>query len=379
MLFADPYAAGDFVTRSAEMVALPEQVAAANPGMPLIAVQHNPLHPAIDDPYPYLPLNAEAIRAGYERAGVVLSLSGHYHAGQPLHDVGGVRYSTIPAAGDAPFRFAHVRLDGRNVELREHALRLDVPGLIDAHCHTEYSYCGKAVTAEDDIAISQLLGVSRLCLVDHSFQLYLNSDEAWSWRWQTDRALVDRAWADGRGRMPTYRRRAASLRSDFVRVGLEVDLLDDGMLFLAEEDRTGWDVLIGSVHAIHGSPRFGSSQGEVERIFLREVERLLRHPIDVLAHPFRFFRRADLAHPVHLHKPVADLLAAAGVAAEINFHINVPNVRFVEECLARGVKIALGTDSHDVVEVGDLSPHLAVLRQAGVGEADLPRVLFQPR
>lgn len=379
LIFADPYAPDGSATRRPEDLRLPGEVSAARPGMPLIALQHNPLHPAIDDEYPYLPRNAGDILASYERAGVVLTLSGHYHDGQPVHEHGGVLYGTVPAACDSPYTFLHVRLRGRQAEVREHTLRLPVPGLTDAHCHTEYSYCGKAVTADDDIALSAALGVQRVCLVDHTFQLYFDKDDAWSWRWQTDRGMVEQAWASGRGRMPGYRRRAQSLRSDFVRIGLEIDLLEDGSLLLAEEDREGWDVLIGAVHAFRGSPKYGASQAEVESLFMRDTERLLQHSIDILAHPFRYFGRSGLTHPTHLHKPVADMLAAAGVAAEINYHISRPNLHFLEECLARGVKLSLATDSHDSVEVGELGPHLKTLRAVGVRDQDLPRVLFQPR
>ena len=378
LLFSDAYAADESAARAPAALRLPAEVAAARPDLPLIALQHNPLHPAIDDPYPYVPANAGAIRASYEQAGVLLSLSGHYHAGQAAHEAGGVLYATVPAACDPPYRFLHVRLEGRRVEVREHALRLPVAGLTDGHCHTESSYCAETVDAAADIDVSRLLGVGQLCLVDHTFQLYFPEEEAWSWRWQTDRSLVERAWAAGRGRMPEYRRRAASLRSGYVRIGLEVDLLDDGQLLLADEDREGWDVLIGAIHAMRGSPKYGATQEEVERTYMRYVERLLKQPIGVMAHPFRLFGRKGLTHPEHLHGPVADLLAAAGVAAEINFHVSRPSLRFVEACLARGVRIALATDAHQAGEVGELFPHLQLLRRAGVRDEDLPRILFNP-
>jgi len=53
---------------------------------------------------------------------------------------------------------------------------------------------------------------------------------------------------------------------------LEVDLLDDGGLLLAPEDREGWDVLIGAIHALCGSPKYGATQAEAERMYMRYVE-----------------------------------------------------------------------------------------------------------
>ena len=83
----------------------------------MIALQHYPIDPDIPDPYPYLLSNRAAIMDGYRDAGVLLSLSGHYHAGQPLHVVDGVRYVTAPALFAAPFRFLHVRLEGREARV----------------------------------------------------------------------------------------------------------------------------------------------------------------------------------------------------------------------------------------------------------------------
>ena len=343
-----------------------------------MALQHHPLHPHIESDYPYMPTNAAAILSGYEDAGVILSLSGHYHAGQSAHRVGNVTYYTVPAACDAPFRFAHVRLWGREVQVREYSLRMDTPGLVDMHCHTEYAYCATTVTAASNVEVSRAMGLHGLCLAEHAFQLYFDPDDAWSYRWQTDDDLVQRAWETGRGRMSEYRRFAQGLRDGYVRVGLEVDLRADSSLLLAEEDRRGWDLLIGAVHRIPGFEKGHTTQVEAERLFLRETERLLAHPIQVLAHPFRFFLHAGLKRPTHLYGTIAELLSQSGVAAEVNFHANDPDPRFVEACLSRGVKIALGTDSHDLAEVGELSPHVKALQQAGVRDGNLASVLYRP-
>jgi len=344
----------------------------------LVALQHNPLHPQIESDYPYVLTNAEAILSGYEEAGVILSLSGHYHAGQPAHRVGNVTCYTVPAACESPFRFAHVQLRDRESQVREHSLTMDTPGLVDVHCHTEYAYCATTVTAEGNIEVARAMGLQGLCLTEHAFQLYFDEDDAWSYRWQTDVDLVQRAWETGRGRMPEYRKFAQGLRNGYVHVGLEVDLRADGSLLLAEEDRQGWDLLVGAIHNIPGFEKGHAAQAEAEKLFLRETERLLAHPIQVLAHPFRFFLHVGLKRPTHLYGAVARLLAQSSTAAELNFHGNEPDHRFIEECLSRGVRISLGSDAHDLAEVGELSPHVRMLQQAGVRNEDLPNVLYRP-
>ena len=139
--------------------------------------------------------------------------------------------------------------------------------------------------------------------------------------------------------MAAYRRLAEGFRSDRVRAGLEVELCADGSLLLAPEDADGWDLLVGAIHEIPEVQKGVTSQTDTEAFFLRDVQHLLTHPIDVLAHPFRFFARKGLQKPVHLDPVVADLLAVHGVAAEINFHTNQPEPEFFRLCLARGVKI----------------------------------------
>jgi Icc protein len=378
LVFRDEVGAGDVTTRREADVALPGRVAAEHPGLPLIALQHNPLHPRIESDYPYMPVNTAAILDSYRGAGVMLSLSGHYHPGVPCSKIGDTRYYVAPALCESPFRFSLITLNGREVDIREQALTLEAPGLTDVHCHSEYAYCGTTVNAKTNIEVSKALGLGRLCLTEHTFQLYFDKEDAWSFRWQTDGDMVRNAWGGTRGRMDDYRRFAAPLRSEFVSLGLEVDLLSDGRLLVAPEDLAGWDVIVGAVHEIPGVKRKQTPQEEAERLFMEQVEALLAQPIQVLAHPFRFFRRAGLLEPAHLYGWMAERLARAGVAAEINFHTNTNEPAFIRECVARGVRIALGSDSHDLAEVGEFYPHLEVLKQAGVSPDQYGDVLFSP-
>ena len=122
LVFHDHVAPDHVTTRPPEGLTLPAQAARERPGLPLVALQHNPLHPPIEADYPYMPTNTQEILRGYREAGAILSLSGHYHHGQPAHRVGDVTCYTLPAACEAPFRYAHIRLQGREVYVWERAL-----------------------------------------------------------------------------------------------------------------------------------------------------------------------------------------------------------------------------------------------------------------
>ena len=372
-VFSDDYAKSGKVSRSREQLAA---LGAAGKKTPLIALQHCPVFPDIASAYPYLPKNAADVRTAYENAGVVLSLSGHYHKGQRCAKHNGVTYHTVRALYETPFCFSVVELTGRRVKITEHELKNPVAGIADSHSHTQFAYCATTVTAEKSIDLARELGVARQYLTEHTFQLYFDKPEGMSFAWKHDPAIPERVWrTPGRCRMEAYRAWARRLRSDFVRIGLEADMLDDGRLLLAPEDADGWDVIVGALHEVTGRDS-SKTQRQAETLFLKDMERIVQTPINILAHPFRFFRRKKYDHPVHLYKPVVKILAGTGIAAEINFHTYNPDPEFVRLCLEHGVKISLGSDAHDLAECGEFWPHLRVLEQAGLRPRDFAQHIF---
>lgn len=378
IVYNDVYLETHECSRSEEDIALTKAIAEAHPGLPLIALQHPPIYPPIDSHYPYRPTNAAEIIDSFQKAGVILSLSGHYHKGQKARSHEGVLYHTVPALCEQPFRFSLIRITGTRVEIEELSLAMQVPNIIDVHCHTEHAYCGTTVDTAPCIALSQALGVSTLCITEHAFQLYFEKPRAMAFKWQNDPKMVEEVWATtGRHRMAAYQQFAQNLRSPFVKIGLELDLYDNGKLLLAPEDAEfDWDILIGAVHFIQGFEPGKTDQQEAEKLFIRDVERLVDHDIDVLAHPFRFFARNKLVRPVHLYPVVAGLLADSGVAVEVNFHTNQPDPDFIRICAEKDVKIALASDTHDLAEAGEFWPHVNVLKQAGITPKMYTEALF---
>ncbi len=114
VVFADAYGEGDVCTRPPEALEALRALA-ATPGGPIIACQHNPMNPFIDDPYPYMLTNRGEVIAGYADLGVLLSISGHLHAGQTLNEHRGVWYFTAPALCESPHPYTLLRLRGRRI------------------------------------------------------------------------------------------------------------------------------------------------------------------------------------------------------------------------------------------------------------------------
>jgi len=360
--FADVYSAGDVTHRPPQ--AIHEFLHQASDA-PLIAIQHNPIYPPVDGSgYPYMPTNAEEIISSYERAGVILSLSGHYHRGHDLAERNGVNYLTCAALTESPFPFYLVTVRGRTVEVRRLELRLPDAGLVDCHIHTHFGYCAVDVHPEPVADRAGALGLEAFVCVEHAGQLYLPPDDFWNRRHVEDPAALRRAREAGSDRMAAFRSAMAALRRDGMYLGLEAECDRAGRLTLLDEDRQGWDVLLGAVHWLP-SDLPANTPAQRERSFLRVVEHLVQQGIDVLAHPWRCFSGDGSRPSKDAYRAVARLLAAAGVAAEINFHGRTPDPEFFRICAEEGTPIALGSDAHYLREVGDLHPHLRLLREIG--------------
>jgi len=120
MVFNDDVAKGDYTTRRAGDLVRLAQVAAERPDLPLVALQHNPVYPRVSHPtYPYMLTNEQEVIDAYLTSKVILSLSGHYHAGQSACRLGGLTVCTVPALCEAPFRYARVKLNGRVVSVTD--------------------------------------------------------------------------------------------------------------------------------------------------------------------------------------------------------------------------------------------------------------------
>jgi len=334
---------------------------------PLILLQHPILFPDVDcSEYPYLAENAEEVRQACSRAGVFLSISGHYHEGVPLTRYDGVWYLTCGAVVRPPHRYYLVTLEDGAVHVEERSLGFKGPVAIhDGHTHSHFGYCAEDVHPEKSLERATLLGLAGLTCLEHAGQLYLSRDDYWRWAHVEDVSAIVRARKTPENRMPAFRSAMMRFRSPSLLVGLEVECDREGRLNLLDEDREGWDVLLGAVHVIPSSLPCRTAE-ERARSFMRIVEWLLRGGVDVLAHPLRLFEAKGLPPPRDMYRPLARLLRAHDTGAEVNFHNNRPDPEFFRICAEEGVRLTLGSDAHRLDEVGALQPHLRLLKQIGI-------------
>ncbi len=372
--FVDSYQEDDKCARREENVEKFRLTVKNNPGKKIIALQHNPVYPMIEGDYPYNLQNADSVHRAYAKNNVLLSLSGHYHPGQRLTYKDGVGYFTVPALCESPFRYAVIEVRGDKISADEYGLRNPVP-LCDNHCHTQFAYCAEDVTVEKVLERASLLGMGYVCFTEHADQLYLTREEYSRIKYLQDAGILVSARKNGIDRVKAFREAVKQSGSSMAKAGLEVCPDASGGVTILPEDREGLDMVIGAIHFLPGD--FSKAdEKEVQRGFMNAVETLMNNNIDVLAHPFRLFSRGGMKPPKNLFRPVAGMLKNFGVAAELNFHTNKPSPEFFEICLREGIKISLGTDTHNLLKAGEFYKHLEFLKRLGVSTEKLGEVLY---
>ena len=283
----------------------------------------------------------------------------------------------FPEFDKSPFEFITIEIeDGRVFNRMIHRVSLpdEVVGrLTDFHIHTNLAYCSENMTVPDALRMAQLTGLKAVNFSEHSGQLYFSSEDYWKFRWTMNGRNTPEGYHEQK-RMAEYDslfRRYSGL-TGFTH-GFELDVDRNFTIALDENDRHLGKVNLGAVHSLEQKEDLARLKCE----FLERTEALLRYGVSILAHPFRIFRwGCGMSAPEDLFSPVAALLKQYGAAAEINFHSNEPYPEFLSLCIRNGVKVSLGSDSHNLYEVGFFQPHLALLRELGVYDR-LDSVLFR--
>jgi len=372
--FADTYGEGDACVRKEEDLRKFRAAVKKHPEKRVIVLQHNPVYPPIESAYPYNLINAEDVHKTYAGNRVILSLSGHYHPGQDLTFRDGVGYLTVPGICEEPFGYALVDIQEEEINLHSYRLKSSVP-LFDNHCHSQFAYCAEDVTIKEVIKRASLLGLNYVCFTEHAPHLYLTKEEYWGKKFFYNPGLIHKATKRGINRMSAFRQSVADSNSPLAKIGLEVEPDIEGGITLLPEDRAGLDLINGAIHVLSDD----ILSAPIEKLhsgFMKAVESLMVNKVDVLAHPFRFFYKGRLPAPKGLYRPMAKMLKGYGVAAELNFHTNRPDPEFFSVCLEEGVKISLGSDTHNLLEAGEFSQHLTMLKKIGVSEDNLGRILY---
>ena len=323
----------------------------------LVSLQHVPLSPPKAEACGYNYTNADEIIKIMRETNYISALSGHYHAGFELSDHEGINYITGRALCEEPFGYAIIEIDDK-VSCRQEDLAMPKElHLVDHHVHTKMAYCNENMDIAKATALGKAFALDGIVISEHSAHLYFNRKD-YGQRLQYSEGMESDKKED---RVEEYLALYANEADDFCRLGMEIDYDRNGQGII---DAAVWDKLEfrnGSVHVMNIGENPDMQAIEKEFLFLTEA--VAASGVDVIVHPFRIFKRSGLDLPQHLFAPVVDILKRYGTAVEINYHTNEPPAEFFRLCIENGIKLSLGSDSHNLYEVGEFYPHLKFLKE----------------
>ncbi|MFW6414649.1 MAG: metallophosphoesterase, partial [Verrucomicrobiota bacterium] len=366
---ADLQTEGFNAYRTPENLQRMQRAAIDAPG-PLISLQHVPLFPPGKGESIYNYTNAEEVLEVMEQNNYSLSISGHYHPGMEAVSSGSVTCTAVPALCEPPFTILEIEIESDGIKnLQAHELQLpEGLNLTDWHVHTEFAYCSQNMEIGRALQMGKALGLETVNFVEHSGQLYFPPDTFWTGAFMEDGIEAARTEDC---RMDEFFRAIAESGVPLGTWGFEVDCDFQGRPVLLPEHEARGSFTIGATHwlpSTRGQESFDKDRAGRE--LMEILPKFLNPRLTALAHPFRVFARADITPPAWIFPEVVKLLKEHDVAAEINFHNQTPPAEFIEMCLNEGVKLCLGSDSHNLAEIGFFHPHLQLLSQLGVGRSE---------
>jgi DNA polymerase (family 10) len=210
----------------------------------------------------------------------------------------------------------------------------------DLHMHTTVT------DGRDDLetmaAAAQRLGYGYVAITDHSKALAMSN------------GLGEHRALEHASRIRSLNGKLEGLT---LLAGIECDVLADGTLDLADDCLAQLDVVIASVHAHY-------TQGEAQT-----TERILKALdcpwVDILGHPMS--RRLLQREPLKVNfDQVVSAAVAHGVALEINCQPDRLDLSdaFARTAHERGAMIAISTDAHSAMALGNIRWGIQVARRA---------------
>jgi DNA polymerase (family 10) len=276
-----------------------------------------------------------------------------------------VEDNTIVAAASEAEIYNALELDYIAPELRENSGELEaaanhtLPQLItladirgDLHMHTEATDGRDTIRKMAEAALAR--GLAYIAITDHSKNLAMTNglDDV--------RALAH---------VKRIREVDAELAEEYggrIRVlpGIEVDILADGSLDLADETLAQMDVVVASVHSHFAQP--------VEEMTTRVLRAVENPYVKILGHPTGRKVLSREAYAIHIDQ-ILKRAAEVGVAVEHNASparsdLNDLNLRLAKQ---HGCKIVVDTDAHATEELDQMRYGITQLRRAWLTKDDI--------
>jgi len=249
---------------------------------------------------------------------------------------------------------------------------------VDVHVHTDASDCAPDMHVPVVMDLAERTGV-RFILTDHAFHIFCPG-RPWALFSGEATAVVDEEAPRAPERFERHIARITRAFAGVAPVGIELDVLPDGRFVMPEGYIERFALVLGSVHFLLAAHRKEATDSILEE-FRGQARRLVESgSVDVLAHPFRVLAQDELPVSDDLMDWVVDLSLDNDVALEINSHKQYVelDVRMAVKCASAGVKLAIGTDSHEPGEFGDFTYHREILDAVRERGEDPEGLIYDP-
>lgn len=343
----------------------------------LIALQHVPVGPPGDHPCWYNFDNANDVLAAMKKYRFTACISGHEHAGLPVRELDGTTLICTPGLCESPFSYLVIDIDAANtVHVSRENLALEAAlKLEDHHVHTTFAYCNENLALSKTRELARLFHLARIVYTEHSSHLLFSREDLRQYK----HFLQGLSGADpADSRLEQYLQAQQTIQPDLELTGMELDYDRYGQPVLPPPVKDRLAFRNGAVHNLSSSIQTAPLE-VLKKDFMQMNEAVLQSGVEAVAHPFRIFSfNTRNPHPVpeDLFLPLVKLLKKYGTAAEMNFHYNKPDEEFFALCVANGVKISLGTDTHNLYEVGEFYPHMKLLDKIAPGWRSNPQEIL---
>jgi len=245
-----------------------------------------------------------------------------------------------------------VREDGGEIEA---SIKNKLPKLIsysdlkgDLQMHTKWSD-GNNTILEMALAAKKL-GHEYICLTDHvgkTFRIANSLDEK---RVKKQRKEIEKA--------------NKSLKGIIILQGGEVNIMDGGNLDMKDSVLKELDIVLASIHSGFKNSR--------EKLTKRIIAAMENEHVDIIAHPTGRLINQRPAYELDFEK-ILEKAKETKTVLEINTHpermdLNDTNVR---TALKYGIKLSIGTDSHDAGQLRNYRLGIAIARRAWANSKDI--------
>jgi histidinol phosphatase-like PHP family hydrolase len=238
----------------------------------------------------------------------------------------------------------------------------------DCHVHTVRSACGEDIT-DAWLCEKARENLVRFTVTDHTMHLYYEPELAWAMMSDEGIELFEQRKESGRGNVLRYLDEIRSCGLPNMMVGVELDVQPDGQIMFPEDLRDQVDIMVGALHYMP-TVRRKADYAEIEAEFRQQTLWLLEYGVDVLAHPYRILLQQGHPASDELVEWVVDRAGEHNTALEINSHklFEEHDLLMIRLAAERGIKLAIGTDSHNSREFGEFSYHRMIIERAGLSE-----------